>query len=342
MKMLKIEKNEEKENKKKKFMTQVATTGMKSLSTFLNSEGIKGKFAEVFGDKEKGSAFISTVLSVVNSNGQLASADQNSLYTSCLLVASLDLSIHPGISQAFLVPFNTKQADGSYRTMVQVQISARGAKQLAMRSGQFININDSDVREGEIKSVNRLTGEIEWEWITDDKIRVTKPIIGYVCYFELVNGFKSTFYMSTEEMMAHAKKYSQTFKKFNSGLWKDEFSKMASKTIIKMHLLKNAPLTSSMQKAFVADQAVIKNDSFLNSETVDVETDYVDNDEQTIDIDQLNNRKERERVVEHIAEAKTLEELSQALPGISDEDFELITIYDDKKKSIEQANKKAK
>ena len=111
--------------------------GVKALSNFLNSDSIKAKFAEVLGDKEKGVSFVTSILSVVNSNGQLASADQNSLYTAALMAATLDLPINPSIGHSFLVPFNTKQADGTYKTMVQFQISAKGLKQLAMRSGQF-------------------------------------------------------------------------------------------------------------------------------------------------------------------------------------------------------------
>lgn len=210
-------------------LQQARPTGIKGLSTFLNSDMIKGKFAEVLGDKDKGIAFVTSILSVVNSNGQLAEADQNSLYTSALMAATLDLPINPSIGHAFLVPFKTRQSDGSYKTMVQFQISAKGLKQLAMRSEQFLIMNDSDVREGEILSVDRMTGEIKFNWIQDDKERLLKPVIGYISYFKLRNGFESTFYMTKEQVEAHAKQFSQTYKKFGTGLWKDMFDKMASK-----------------------------------------------------------------------------------------------------------------
>lgn len=244
---------------------QAPVIGVKALSNFLNSDGIKSKFAEVLGDKDKGVAFVTSILSVVNSNGQLANADQNSLYTAALMAATLDLPINPSIGHSFLVPFNTKQADGTYKTMVQFQISAKGLKQLAMRSGQFLKMNDSDVRQGEIESVDRMTGEIKFKWIQDDKERLTKPVVGFISYFKLQNGFESTFYMTKEEVELHAKKFSQTYKKFGTGLWKDMFEKMASKTVIKLHLSKDAPLSTSVQKALISDQAVIKNDKFANS-----------------------------------------------------------------------------
>jgi len=314
--------------------TNAPLVGVKALSNFLNSDSIKAKFAEVLGDKEKGISFVTSILSVVNSNGQLAEADQNSLYTSALMAATLDLPINPSIGHAFLVPFKTRQSDGSYKMMVQFQISAKGLKQLAMRSGQFVKMNDSDVREGEIETVDRMTGEIKFNWIQNDKERLTKAIIGYVSYFKLVNGFESTFYMTTDEVELHAKTYSQTYKKYGTGLWKDQFSKMASKTVIKLHLSKDAPLSTTVQKALVSDQAVIKNDNFTSSETVDVETEYVDNTETPVSYVDTSEAKERERVINHINISKTEAELKKCIKSISDDDDELILMYDDKKREL--------
>lgn len=324
-------------------MSNVATTnqapivGVKALSNFLNSDSIKSKFAEVLGDKDKGVAFVTSILSVVNSNGQLANADQNSLYTAALMAATLDLPINPSIGHSFLVPFNTKQADGTYKTMVQFQISAKGLKQLAMRSGQFLKMNDSDVREGEIESVDRMTGEIKFNWIQDDKERLSKPVVGFISYFKLQNGFESTFYMTKEEVELHAKKFSQTYKKFGTGLWKDMFEKMASKTVIKLHLSKDAPLSTSVQKALISDQAVIKNDRFANSneETVDVEAEYVDHQEVALDVDAVSEAKQRARIVEHITNAKDLASLEQVKSNVDPEnDLDLFTLYDDKAREL--------
>lgn len=316
---------------------QAPIVGVKALSNFLNSDSIKSKFAEVLGDKDKGVAFVTSILSVVNSNGQLANADQNSLYTAALMAATLDLPINPSIGHSFLVPFNTKQADGTYKTMVQFQISAKGLKQLAMRSGQFLKMNDSDVREGEIESVDRMTGEIKFNWIQDDKERLSKPVVGFISYFKLQNGFESTFYMTKEEVELHAKTYSQTYKKYGTGLWKEQFSKMASKTVIKLHLSKDAPLSTSVQKALISDQAVIKNDKFANSneETVDVETEYVDHQEVALDVDAVSEAKQRARIVEHITNAKDLASLEQVKSNVDPEmDLDLFTLYDDKAREL--------
>jgi recombination protein RecT len=141
--------------------------------------------------------------------------------------------------------------------MAQFQIGYKGFIQLAQRTGQYRTLNSNDVREGEIKSINRLTGEIDFDWDLTPE-RDNKKIIGYVSYFQLTNGFVSTLYWTVEEITAHAKKYSQTFKKYGTGLWKDEFPAMAHKTVTKMNLSKNGPLSIDMQRAVLSDQAVIR------------------------------------------------------------------------------------
>src|SRR5690606_37764336 len=96
-------------------------------------------------------------------------------------------------------------------------------------------------------------------------------------YFKLRNGFEKTLYMTVEELTAHGKKFSQTFKK-GYGLWKDDFDGMARKTVVKLNLSKNAPLSieTQLSKALIYDQAAIK-----DAETMEVE--YLDNPDE-IDI----------------------------------------------------------
>lgn len=311
---------------------QLPSTGVKALSSFLNSEGVKNKFTEILG--QKGVGFISSVLSVVNSNPLLQKADQNSVYTAALLAASLDLPINSNLGLAYIVPYKQKQPDGSYKDVAQFQLGYRGFKNLAQRSGQFLKMNDTDVRDGELVSFDRMSGEMKFEWIQDSKERLTKPVIGYLSYFKLLNGFESSFFMTTEEVEAHAKKYSQTYKKFGTGLWKDEFSAMALKTVTKLNLSKNAPLSIEMQRAVLADQAVIKNDNFANGDSVDVEAEYVDHEEVALDVTAVNDTKERERIKRHIETSDSLEVLQKCFQGISEDDEELIILYADKKREL--------
>jgi recombination protein RecT len=312
-------------------------TGIKGISQFLNSESIKSKFTEILG--QKGVGFISSVLSVVSSNSSLSNADQNSIYTAALMAASLDLPINQNLGLAYIVPYNAKQSDGTYKQMAQFQLGYKGFLQLAQRSGQFKTINSTDVREGEIVSWDRMSGEITFEWIQDSKVRLSKKVVGYLSYFKLLNGFENSLYMTVEEIDAHAKKYSQTYKKYGTGLWRDEFEGMAKKTVTKLNLSKNAPLSIEMSKAVISDQSVIKNDKFVDEETVDIDTQYVDNEEVVIDVTAVNKTSERERVKTHIEKSKTVEQLAECLPAIADDDDELIILYADKKRELTDKKK---
>lgn len=313
---------------------QLPSTGVKALSSFLNSDGVKNKFTEILG--QKGVGFISSVLSIVNSNPLLANADQNSVYTAALLAASLDLPINSNLGLAYIVPYKQKQSDGTYKDVAQFQLGYRGFIQLAQRSGQFLTINSTDVKEGEIVEHNRMSGEITFNWIENSTERLSAKTIGYLSYFKLLNGFQNSFYMTIEELDAHAKKYSQTYKKYGSGLWRDEFDGMCRKTVTKLNLSKNAPLSIEMQRAVVGDQAVIKNDKFANSnDVVDVETEYVDHQEVALDVEAVSEAKQRARVVEHIENAKDLATLEQVKSNVDPEqDFDLFTLYSDKAKEL--------
>lgn len=245
-------------------------TKVQKTKSLLERPEVQEKFKEMLGDKASG--FTTSVLSAMNQNEMLKNAEPNSVYMSALMAASLDLPINSNLGFAYIVPYNVKE-NGNFVVKAQFQIGYKGFKQLAIRTGQFLFIEETDVREGEISERNRLTGEISFNWINDDKERATKDIIGYVSFFRLTSGFESTFYMSIEEVKEHALRYSQSYKK-GYGVWKDNFEVMAKKTVSKLNLSKNAPLSIDViHKAIAVDQSVIN-----DSETIDVE--YVDNDEQ--------------------------------------------------------------
>ena len=310
----------------------VAKTGVKGVSQFLNSDAVKSKFTEILGQKAIG--FISSVLTVVNSSNALKNADQNSIYTAALIAASLDLPINPNLGFAYIVPYNESFKDerGNWqkRQVAQFQMGYKGFIQLAQRSGQYALINASDVREGELKNHNRMTGEMTFEFIQNPTDRLSKTIVGYVSYFKLQNGFEHPFYMTIEEVLAHAKEYSQTFKKEGKGLWKDKFDGMALKTVTKLNLSKNGPLSIELQRAILTDQAVIKSDSFLKEpETLEIEATFVDNPEET-----KEEKVDSAKLVIRINQAKTLEALEKIKKEIPEEDTDTYTLYADKKKEL--------
>lgn len=236
-------------------MPAVQQPGTKGIAQFFAQENVANKFKELMGDR--GKVFITSILTAVNQNDMLKNADATSVYMGALVAASLDLPINPSLGFAYLVPYNTKNADNTYTVKAQFQLGAKGFKQLALRSGQFKLMSDAIVYEGQLVEENPLTGFVfDWTAKKSDKV------IGYVSYFQLLNGFESTFYMSKERVEAHGKKYSKTF---TFGTWKSDFDAMGLKTVVKLNLSKNAPLSVEMQKAQIADQAIIR-----DADTLDV------------------------------------------------------------------------
>lgn len=237
---------------------------------FFNRDTVKAKFQELLG--ERASAFMTSVMQCVSSNDMLKEADPVSVYQAAMVAATMNLPINNSLGFAYIVPYKTKQKDGTYVTLAQFQIGWKGFVQLAQRTGQFETLNVTDVREGEIKSHNRLTDDIEFDWIQDEEERLKRKVIAYIAYFRLKNGFEKSWLMYVPKLQEHGKKYSQTFRK-GFGLWNDDFDSMARKTAVKLLLSKFAPLSIDMQTAIISDQSVIR-----DSETMDVE--YVDNDMQ--------------------------------------------------------------
>ena len=87
------------------------------------------------------------------------------------------------------------------------QLGYRGLIQLAMRTGMYKFLNADEVFEGELRSINKLTGEIDL-----NGVRTGDTVVGYFAYLELITGFRKTLYMTVEQMAAHAKKYSKSIK----------------------------------------------------------------------------------------------------------------------------------
>lgn len=262
---------------------------------------IKSKFEQMLGKKAQG--FITSVLQIAQSNEMLKSADPHSILNAAAVAATLDLPLNNNLGFAYIVPFNDRK---SGKVLAQFQIGYKGFIQLAQRSGRFKTIAATPIYEGQIIEANPLTG------FSFDFTKKSDVLIGYAAYFQLINGFEKTLYMTVDELKKHGKHYSQTFKK-DFGLWKDNFDAMATKTVLKLLLSKFAPLSIDMERAVITDQAIIN-----NAETTDVT--YIDNTPEEVD-------KERERVQLMLADAVTVKELSELKDKIAPE---YIDLYNDR------------
>ena len=280
--------------------TAVAQPQQQSVMTaksLFSREDIKSKFEELLG--KRASAFMTSVLQIVASNDLLKDADPMSIYQAAATAATLDLPLNNNLGFAYIVPYNVKQKDGSFKKAAQFQMGYKGFIQLAQRSGQFQTLSSTAIYDGQIVEENPLTG-----FVFDFTKKKSDNVVGYAAYFKLINGFEKTLYMTVAELQKHGQKFSKTYDKPGS-LYKTDFPSMASKTVLKLLLSKFAPLSVEMQRAVITDQAIIN-----DSETMDV--DYVDHDETPV-----NKELERMRIM--IEEAQSLDELAKLEPNVPEE-----------------------
>lgn len=218
------------------------------VTRYIKNENVGKRINELL--KDRAPQFTTTLMAALNSNKALNSCEPQSVLTAALTAASMDLPINQNLGFAYLIPYKNKDGD-----VCQFQMGYKGFIQLAQRSGYYKTINATEVREGEIAKIDRLSGEIEFEWIEDEKEREKAKIIGYVAYFKLLNGFEKSLYWSVEKCKAHATRFSKSFK-FGGGLWKDDFESMAIKTVLKQLISKYGPLNTQLQEAITKDQTI--------------------------------------------------------------------------------------
>lgn len=219
------------------------------LVKFIRNETIQNRIEQLL-DK-RASQFTTSLITIANTNNKIAECRPDTVLNAALTAASMDLPLNPNLGFAYIVPYGNE---------AQFQMGWKGYVQLAQRSGRYKTISTTPVYEGQLVSNDPLRG-IVFDW--------TKPSdgepVGYVAYFELLNGFEKTLFMSASEMRKHATRYS---KSFNNGPWKTDYDKMAMKTVLKLLINRFGPMSTEMEQAIVNDQAVITDDGRK----------YVDND----------------------------------------------------------------
>lgn len=136
---------------------------------------------------------------------------------------------------------------------------------MAIRTGQYLDMNCSEVYSDEIVSYNPITGEIIF---VDDFSKATMRnegneanVAGFYAWFKLSHGFYHGLYMTKKQVENHAKKYSKAYQYDldhgkKSSRWSLDFIAMGEKTVIKRLLSKWGILSIEMQRAMQEDQKV--------------------------------------------------------------------------------------
>lgn len=240
--------------------------------------------------------FVASIIDLYNSDSKLQMCEPKAVVMEALKAAVLKLPINKALGYAYVIPFNNSKKKDDIDENGHVKLDSQGRPiqkwvkvmeptfelgykgyiQLAMRTGQYRTINADVVYDGELRKVNKLSGEIAF-----DGEKVSEKVIGYFCYFELLNGFSKTLYMTVEQMATHAKLYSKGIKaetSIDSLLnlanlpmtansktvgWMGNFHAMAIKTVIRNLLSKYGYLSIEMQQAIADDLKAENRDDII-------------------------------------------------------------------------------
>lgn len=285
-------------------------------SVAIQTEGYQKLINNTLGDPERSKRFVASITSAVAVNPALQECDAGSVLAGALLGESLNLSPSPQLGQYYLVPFKTrikdengkviyktdekgnKLKDSSGHWIAETESKAsfvlgfKGYLQLAIRSGQYADIDAMEIKQGEYLGKDKYTGKPRFEFVEDDDVRDELPVVGYMAYFEYLNGFKKTLYWPKQKMMKHANKYSAAFKaedyeKFvnneidekdlwkYSSYWYQDFDGMAKKTMLRQLISKWGIMSIEMQNAITKDESFAASTSggdIVTSSTEDIVT----------------------------------------------------------------------
>ena len=245
------------------------------MNAMLDGEKMRSRFDELLG--KRAPQFISSVVSLVNADKNMQLAFYESPMTviqSALKAATFDLPIDQNLGYAYIVPFKNKGV-----MTANFILGWKGMHQLALRTGAYKTINVIDIREGELKSYNRLTEDVDVVFEEDEDKRESLPVVGYVGYYKLVNGAEKTIYMTIKQIENHEKKNRKG--DFMGKGWRDDWDTMARKTVYRRLIGKWGVMSIDYQSHGEAvnlanqmqDEYNLVNENVAEAEYTEVDTD---------------------------------------------------------------------
>lgn len=265
-------------------------------SVAIKTDGYKDLINSTLGDPERAKRFIASITSAVAVNPALQDCEAGTILAGALLGESLNLSPSPQLGQYYLVPFECKLKGPDGKTLwvldengnhvkddkgkwlavtedrAQFVLGYKGYIQLALRSGQYADLDVMAIKQGEYLGKDPATGKPRFQFVEDDDVRDELPVVGYMAYFEYLNGFRKTIYWPKKKMMKHADTYSKAYsvdahqKILNgeipekdmwkySSFWYKSFDAMAEKTLLRQLISKWGIMSAELQRAFTQDNS---------------------------------------------------------------------------------------
>ena len=175
--------------------------GMKP-TQFFTSLAVRRLLEDTFsGNKQKAAIVTSTMLSIVGSSRELQNCDPMEIFANVLRYEVL-----MGLS------WPRDYAVISYGGRPQFQMQYQGVCTMALATNAYADADCFEVREGEFKGYDPRKRQPIFEWIADEEERQKRRVAGYYAWAELKDGRFKSKYMTRNEILRHADRYSKAFK----------------------------------------------------------------------------------------------------------------------------------
>lgn len=259
--------------------SNIAPAKKQTFSVAITTENYQNMIRNTLKDPKRVNRFIASITSAVAATPALQTCEPSSVLACGLLGEGLELSPSPQLGYFYIVPFKQKAKYREGRLIspecvkAQFILGYKGYIQLALRSGQYIDIDCLPIHNGEYLGRNPFTGKPQFKFIEDDDECEAQPIIGYMARLETKSGFTKCIYWTKEKMLRHADTYSQAFSKkaFEkirngqiadkdmwqySSFWYKNFDEMAQKTLIRQLISRWGIMSTEMERAFINDSHI--------------------------------------------------------------------------------------
>ena len=238
------------------------------VKTYMLSPEVKERFTDMMG--ANGIYYLNQVMILVANDDRLQQCTPQSILISAMRAASLRLSVDKSRGQAWIIAYKIKGT-----LTATFQPGYKGIYELAMRTGQYRFINLIDIYEGDEVTQDRMTG-----MHAINGRHVGNKMLGWMLYFQLVTGLEKTFYMTLDEIAAHAEHYSPGYHNSDSP-WNNshERTKMERKTVLSNGLRQWGVFTENDKEildAIETNQEWIENQEALTAETITVKTEHTE------------------------------------------------------------------
>ena len=271
------------------------TKKLQTVEQLLEHDKVKQRFISALGE-DKAQQFMLNLLQI--NKQSLKGCTAHSVINAAATAATMNLAIIPTIGESYIIPFNNRKA-GTKNAMFM--IGWKGYVQLALRTNLYNMINPFVVYENQFHSFDYSTEEL----IGDFTKRPEGRIIGYAAKIKCSNIFKKTMFWYNDEMQKHAREYSQAYG-YDSSWWKKDPVGMGKKTMLRQIIDKYGPKSPHIRLAMASDYSVQEQEgNFV----------YMDNGmtitKTQTTFKEIDNQKERKRLLEAIENSTTLQELQR-------------------------------